>query len=77
MSLNAAVTFVVTEQQATCRFQYASIMFCFATSPQVPLFPALRKQPPICVHLKVTASFIDLWAIWANPPFFFVEFSST
>lgn len=61
MSLNAAITFVVTEQQAACHFQYEPIMFCFATSPQVPLFPALRKQPPICIYLKITASFLDLF----------------
>lgn len=52
---------MVTEQQAACRFQYEPIMFCFATSPQVPLFPALLKHPAICIHLKITASFLDLF----------------
>lgn len=61
MSLNAAITSVATEQQAACRFQYEPIMFCLATSPQVPSFPAVRKQPPICICLEITASFLDLF----------------
>lgn len=73
MSLNAGITFVVTEQQAACRFQYEPIMFCFATSPQVPFISCSAQTPAdLCLFKSYSQLFrcVSLRPCWpsSEPP---------